>query len=342
MPPQDTKPGPIGDCAPVGDSVGVVVIGRNEGERLTKCLESVIGHASCVIYVDSGSSDGSVEMARTKAVDSIELDMRVPFTAARARNEGFRRLRELGPHLTYVQFVDGDSEIRDGWLEKAAHFLDTHHDVAAVGGRLREKFPARSVYNLLCDMEWDTPVGESKACGGIAMMRVAALEGIQGFRAELIAGEEPELCVRLRASGWRIWRLDEEMALHDAAISRFGQWWKRTLRGGYAFAQGADLHGAPPERHGVRESRSAWLWALGLPLIAAAGTALIGPFGLVLLAVYPLQVLRLTLRGDRSLRENWWRAVFLVIGKFPEMLGQAKYILNRRAVGRRARLIEYK
>ena len=228
-----------------------------------------------------------------------------------------------------------------GWRRRLV-FLGDHEDVAAVCGRLREKYPARSVYNLLCDIEWDTPVGEAKACGGIAMMRVDAFEGVQGFRAELIAGEEPELCVRLRASGWRIWRLDEEMALHDAAISRFGQWWKRTLRGGYAFAQGAVLHGAPPERHGVRESRSAWFWALGLPLFAFACTALIGSLGLLVFAVYPLQVLRLTLLGDRSLRENWWHAVFLVVGKFPELLGQAKYHLDRRAFGGRSRLIEYK
>jgi GT2 family glycosyltransferase len=330
------------DCAQVGGAIGVVVIGRNEGDRLTKCLESVSGHSGHLIYVDSGSTDGSVEMARAKAIDVVELDMRIPFTAARARNEGFKRMREMGPNLAYVQFVDGDCEVANGWLEKAARFLGDHEDVAAVCGRLREKFPTRTVYNLLCDIEWDTPVGETKACGGIAMMRVDAFEAIQGFRAGLIAGEEPELCVRLRASGWRIWRLDDEMALHDAAISRFGQWWKRTLRGGYAFAQGADLHGAPPERHGVRESRSAWFWALGVPLCAFACTALIGSLGLVLFAVYPLQVLRLTLHGDRSLRENWWRAVFLVVGKFPEMLGQAKYLLDRRIFGGRARPTEYK
>jgi len=322
-------------------NVGVVVIGRNEGERLKKCLESVVGTVGRVVYVDSGSTDGSAEMARATGVEVLGLDMRVPFTAARARNEGFGRLREMAPDMAYVQFVDGDCEVADGWLEKAAVFLGDHEGVAAVCGRLRETYPARSVYNMLCDIEWDTPVGEAKACGGIAMMRVGAFEGVHGYRADLIAGEEPELCARLRASGWRIWRLDEEMALHDAAILRFGQWWRRTFRGGYAFAHGADLHGAPPERLGVRESRSAWFWGLGLPLFAFVYTALIGPFGLVAFAVYPLQVARLALRGNRSASENWWRAIFLVIGKFPEMLGQAKYILDR-TLGCRTRLIEYK
>jgi glycosyltransferase involved in cell wall biosynthesis len=208
--------------------VGVVMIGRNEGERIRKCLESLGGIAKQVVYVDSGSTDGSVDMARAMGVEVVGLDMRVAFTAARARNEGFRRLRELAPDLAYVQFVDGDCELADGWLEKAVMFLGEHESVAVVCGRLREHYPERSIYNMLCDIEWDTPVGEAKSCGGNAVMRVGAFESAQGYRADLIAGEEPELCVRLRAAGWLIWRLDEEMALHDAAMTRFGQWWTRS------------------------------------------------------------------------------------------------------------------
>jgi GT2 family glycosyltransferase len=194
---------------------------------------------------------------------------------------------------------------------------------------------------MLCDIEWDTPVGEARDCGGDAMMRVDAFESVQGYRADLIAGEEPELCIRLRASGWRIWRLDEEMTLHDAAMSRFSQWWKRTVRGGYAIAQGANLHGAPPERHYVRESRSAWFWGLGLPLFAFGSTAWIGPVGLAAFAIYALQVVRLALRANRSTRENWWHSVFLVIGKFPEVFGQLKFLYHRH-LGGQSRLIEYK
>jgi len=321
--------------------LGVVAIGRNEGERLKKCLESVVGIAQRVVYVDSASIDGSAEMARLMGIEVVSLDVRIPFTAARARNEGFKRLRELAPDLAYVQFVDGDCELVDGWLERAANFLGDHEDVAAVGGRLREKYPARSIYNMLCDIEWDTPTGEAKTCGGIAMMRAGAFERVRGYRPDLIAGEEPELCVRLRTAGWRIWRLGEEMALHDAAMTRFGQWWKRMLRGGYAFAQGADLHGAPPERHCVRESRGIWFWGLGIPVGVLGLVLWWGGWGLVLLLIYPLQIVRLFMRGRRSPRENWWRALFLVIGKFPEMFGQTKFLFHRH-LGGQSRLIEYK
>jgi GT2 family glycosyltransferase len=322
-------------------NVSVVVIGRNEGERLKKCLNSVAGIAGPTVYVDSGSTDGSVEMAQAMGVEVVRLDARVSFTAARARNEGYRRLRELAPHRLYVQFVDGDCELASGWLEKAAAYLHDHPRAAVVCGRLREKSPAQTIYNMLCDIEWDMPAGEAKTCGGIAMMRASAFEGAQGYRSDMVAGEEPELCVRLRAAGWRIWRLDQEMALHDAAMTRFGQWWKRMLRAGYAFAQGAALHGAPPERHCVRESRSAWFWGLAIPAAALGFVLWCGAFGLLVFLIYPIQIVRLATRGRRSPRENWWRAAFLVLGKFPEMLGQAKFLYYRYR-GRQSRLIEYK
>jgi hypothetical protein len=122
---------------------------------------------------------------------------------------------------------------------------------------------------------------------------------------------------------------------------RFGQWWTREQRAGHAFAQGAELHGAPPERHYVREFRSALFWGLAVPLIALALIAAIGVFGLLTFAVYPIQVVRLALRGTRSTRENWLRAVFLVLGKVPEMLGLLQFYA-RRMLGRQPRLIEYK
>src|SRR3990167_5804095 len=223
----------------MSSAIGVVVIGRNEVERLERCLASLVGAAGKIVYVDSGSTDASVPMAQGLGVEVVALDMSRPFTAARARNEGFACLQRLQPDIHFVQFVDGDCEVVDDWLAKAQAFLCEHPAVAVVCGRRRERFPQRSIYNRMCDLEWDTPVGEAKACGGDALMRADAFAAVKGFRADLIAGEEPELCVRLRAIGWKVWRLGEEMTLHDAAMTHFSQWWQRTLRGGHAFAEGA-------------------------------------------------------------------------------------------------------
>ena len=319
---------------------GVVVIGRNEGERLRRCLTS-LSAVDALVYVDSGSTDASVQCARDVGAKVIELDMHVPFTAARARNVGFRRLLEVAPDLTYAQFVDGDCEISDGWLEHAASFLDAHRHCCAVCGRRRERHPERSIYNWLCDLDWDRPIGEARAFGGDVMIRVDAFKAVGGYREDLIAGEEPELCVRLRAAGWRIWRLDCEMALHDAAMTSFIQWWRRAVRGGYAYAQGAYLHGASSERHFVWETRRAWLWGIWLPIGCLLGVVLFGSVGWALWLIYPFQFIRQATRNRGPLADRVLLALFQVLSRFPEGLGQIKFMRNR-LFRRQELLIEYK
>lgn len=332
-----SSPSPIASAA----RVGVVVIGRNEGARLRRCLASVLAPSTVVVYVDSGSTDDSVVTATRLGATVVLLDVERPFTAARARNAGAARLRTLAADVDFLQFVDGDCEVVAGWIHTAVKFLDEHPDVAAVCGRRRERDPHRSIYNLLCDLEWNTPVGEARACGGDVLMRAAAFGQVGGFRDDIVAGEEPELCVRLRAAGWRIWRLDAEMTLHDAAMTRLGQWWLRSVRAGFAFAEGARLHGAPPERHWVRESRSAVVWGAALPLAIVGLGAAVGPLALLAFAVYPLQVVRLAMRAPGGDATRWWRALFLVAGKFPEAQGQMKSWL-RHVRKHDAVLIEYK
>jgi GT2 family glycosyltransferase len=308
-------------------SLGVVVIGRNEGERLQRCLESLGGLMSRTVYVDSGSTDDSVAMSRARGASVVELDRKIPFTAARARNEGFRRLLELHPALEFVFFVDGDCEVAAQWPSAAVRFLVQRQWVAAVWGRVRERYPERSIYNLLCDMEWQSfQLGETTACGGIVVMRSRAFRQVKGFESRLICGEEPELCVRLRRAGWQIWHVETEMILHDAALHRFSQWWTRAVRSGYAYAQGAHLHGRAPERHWVSESRRIWCWGLWIPVIGLAAGVLFGPWALLAAALpYPLHVVRIATKNGDPTAHRWLRASALVLGKFPEMLGQLKF-----------------
>ncbi len=331
----------MADNSTFNDNFGAIVIGRNEGQRLRTCLLSVTKFTSNIVYVDSGSTDGSVTMATTMGVVVLELDRSRPFTAARARNMGFRKLSELFPGISYVQFVDGDCEILDGWIESAVDFLESKNSVATVSGHLWERFPDRSVYNLLCDIEWNMQVGEINACGGNAIMRATAFEQAGGFNQSLIAGEEPDLCIRLRTRGWKIWKLDTGMALHDAAMTRFGQWWKRSVRAGFAFAEGASLHWKLPERFRVRETLSSLAWGLVIPTISLILIYFFQLWGAILLTIYPVQIIRLSRNGPRSPRDNWWWAFFLVLGKFPEMLGVLQFILQQFLSGEKE-LIEYK
>lgn len=322
--------------------LAAVVIGRNEGERLRRCLASLAGQVGCIVYVDSGSTDGSTDVAARFGAEVVALDLTSPFTAARARNAGFERALERAPGLRWVQFVDGDCEVVAGWLEQGLQYLEDHPDAAVVCGRRRERFPQASVYNLLCDIEWNVAAGPARACGGDAMIRAQALAAAGGYRPDLIAGEEPELCVRLRAQGWKVHVLDAAMTLHDAAMTRFGQWWLRTVRAGYAYAEGVFLHGRAPERHAVRELTRAVAWSLLPPLLAAALLLMAGPgWAFAVLAIYPLQALRLWRVAPGGRQQRAWRALFLVVGKFAELQGALRY-WRLRWTRQRAQLIEYK
>lgn len=316
--------------------IGVVVIGRNEGERLRVCLAAIPFGTCEVVYVDSDSTDGSLELARRFGAHGIPLDLSRPFTAARARNAGMRKLLELHPEVEFVQFVDGDCELQGQWLAEAVAFLRQNPQVAVTCGRLRERNPQHSVFNRLCDWEWDAPAGDAKACGGNALMRVSAFQAAGGFREQLIAGEEPELCVRLRQAGWRVHRLAAEMALHDADMTRFGQWWRRTMRGGFAFAEGAWLHGMEQERHWVRETLRAIVYGGLLPLAALLLGVAVSPWFLLLLLVYPVQVLRVSRQPG-----GFTRAFYLVLARFPEFVGVLRFA--RTLLGSKpARLIEHR
>lgn len=313
--------------------VDAVVIGRNEGARLIDCIGSLQGHVRRIVYVDSGSTDGSMDGAAALGAEVIALDMSRPFTAARARNAGLKALASQPPD--FVQFIDGDCVLQTGWIDRATSFLDENLRAAVVCGRRRERFPEASIYNTLCDAEWDTPVGETRACGGDALMRYNPVAAIGGFREDLIAGEEPELCLRLRGQGWTIWRIDAEMTLHDAAILRFGQWWRRVERSGYAFAEGTWRFDTRRERFRLIEYRRIMAWGLLLPMITVLLVLAVHPAALVLLLAYPAQVARLTPRL------GFHGAFFNTLGKFPEAWGALRFHL-RRWRGKEPRLIEYK
>jgi len=165
---------------------GVVAIGRNEGERLKRCLRSMPDGCP-VVYVDSGSTDGSVAFAEGLGMRVERLSTERGFTAARARNAGWRRLLAEHPDLAFIQFVDGDCELDSQWIARGVEALDAEPDLCVVFGCVRERFPQASLYNALCDDEWNVPVGLTDSCGGIALFRVPAIVAVNGFSEDLIA-----------------------------------------------------------------------------------------------------------------------------------------------------------
>lgn len=327
-------------------SPAIVIIGRNEGERLRRCLASLPVDGTRV-YVDSGSTDGSQDHARGLGVTVVDLDRTVGFTAARARNAGLAVIREGAMIPEFVQMIDGDCALDPQWMGKAVAALEAEPGLAVVFGRRRERFPERSLYNRQCDDEWNVPVGYVASCGGDAMFRLAALSAVDGYNPDLIAGEEPDLCLRLSRDGWTIKRIDAEMTLHDAALLHFPQWWRRARRSGHAYVEHVWRHGKASIPSWRRQVSSILLWGLAIPLVVAVLllAQLLGyPTGFValaVLAIYPVQLVRIALRRSKNGRPDFAYAALIVVGKFAEMGGVARFCVNH-VRGYAPRLIEYK
>jgi glycosyltransferase involved in cell wall biosynthesis len=330
--------------------VSVVVIGRNEGQRLAACLASVRafnrdGMEAEVIYVDSQSTDGSPDLAERAGAHVIRVSPERP-SAALGRNAGWRAARGR-----YILFLDGDTRLHPDFVQRALEQF-RQPDVAVVWGHRRERDPDQSVYVRVLDLDWVYPPGDSQFCGGDALVRRDVLVQAGGFDESLIAGEEPELCRRMRAIGYRIAHIDAPMTQHDLAMNSFGSYWRRAFRAGHAYAElAARFRGT---RDPLWQSESRRNLIHGTALIAGPLAVLLEglllPMSVALPVIGAQLALLLVLLGRTARRSAWkcgdpftcWQyAIHSHFQQLPILLGQLAQRLDARR-GRQRRLIEYK
>jgi len=326
--------------------LGIVVIGRNEGERLGGCFESLIDTNASCIYVDSGSTDDSIKIARAYAIRVVSLDTGSPLSAARARNEGFEKLLELQPDIEFVQFLDGDCTLADGWLDAAESALEGNPRLAVVVGYLQEINEDLTAYNRLCALEWKSPPGDFKdfgSLGGISVIRANVFREMAGFNPDVIAGEDSELGVRIGLSGYQITKIDHLMAFHDANITKFSQWWKRSIRAGHAIGQRAHLNGKSELKDCVRARKSTWLWGIVIPTLILVTAVPSDGWSLLLLGSYVVlgfRIFKHRLSIGDCFSDAFLYTRFLLLAKFANTYGLLKFYLNR--MFRHYEIIEYK
>ncbi len=286
--------------APWRDQVGVVVIGRDEGDRLVRAIEAARIDAATVVYVDSNSTDGSRERAAALGAVVVHLT-EGPYTPSRGRQDGFQELTRLHPTLPYVQFIDGDCTLRPGWIGTAHAYLEAHPDVAAVFGRRREERCRESVYSRLMDIDWDHTAGDAPNFGGDCLARCQAVADAGGWSASTINAEDIDLSFRIRERGGRIVRLADEMTSHDVRMSRFGQYWRRAVRAGYGYAEVGLRYRHGPGRMLLKRMVSSVLYGFVLPLVALVSLFLWWPLaaliGLLYLRILAKLVVRARTRG---------------------------------------------
>lgn len=328
-------------------SLSIVVIGRNEGQRLARCLEStraVRGFEKIqLIYADSASTDGSPELAARYGAEVIVVHPERP-TAAIGRNAGWRLAT-----AEFVLLLDGDTVLHPDFPRAAFDAMSANSRICAVWGNLREIYPDKSIYTRVLDLDWVYAPGEVEACGGNVLMRRSALIEVDGFDGTLIAGEEPEMCRRLRACGYSILHIDHPMAGHDLHITRASQYWKHARRAGYAYAEVSDRFRQSEDPLWLADSRRCFIlgsfWSLSiLVAIIVAGIRL----SLLPVAIWLCLFVTISLRSAWRSRWKDKNAITLMLygahshlQKVPIVIGQLQYFLDKRR-GRRRDLIEYK
>jgi glycosyltransferase involved in cell wall biosynthesis len=327
--------------------VSVVIIGRNEGERLVRCIETVqqtryLGRVAEVIYVDSNSTDGSRERAAALGVRVIAVRPERP-TAAIGRNAGWRAAR-----TPLVLFLDGDTLLDPDFIAAAVNTIQ-RPGVAVVFGNRREIRPRESAYNRVLDLDWVSPPGPAEYCGGDALMWRSVLEEVAGYDESLIAGEEPDMCRRMRRLGHTILHIDVPMTGHDLAMTRWSQYWRRAVRTGYAYAEVSARYRRTEIPLWTPESKGNLLRGSVLIAVTIGGVAL----ALAFWSVWPLIVLAafwllLVVRTERRIRwksedrvARWLYALHSHLQQIPILIGQLGYRRDRRS-SRKRPLIEYK
>jgi glycosyltransferase involved in cell wall biosynthesis len=327
-------------------STGCVVIGRNEASRLAAAFASVQAAGVPMVYVDSGSHDASVSIARQAGIDVVELDPARPFTAARSRNEGLDALISRNPDLTFVMFLDGDCQLDAGFGPAALATMMANPDCAIVVGHLAEEQTEPSAYTRLSALEWSSGTGEITDfgnLGGIMLARIADIRAVGGFNAAMIAGEDSELGVRLALKGHRVIKIDAAMATHRADITRFRQWWRRSVRAGQALTHRYCLHGQSRPHDCKRAFWSTLVWGGGVPIAAFILAPVTSGLSLLLLAAYGALMMRMIShyrRNGASFRDAWTVAVFGIIAKFANFVGLVRFFVHQ--TRGKTTLIEYK
>ena len=327
--------------------LSIVIIGRNEGGRLTRCLQSV-GHARSVeggaelIYVDSASTDDSAQTAANFGIQVIVLNGGLQ-TAARARNAGWERAS-----APYILFLDGDTILNPHFIQSALNVLELDQSIAAVWGHRRELYPERSIYNRVLDLDWIYPAGNTEFCGGDVLMRRSVLVEVEGYDPGLPAGEEPELCRRLRARGYRIVHIDAPMTAHDLNMTRFSQYWRRAMRAGYAYAEVSNRFRESADPMWLRESRrnvrsgSFWIASLVVSIILLAfRTPWILPWFALLIALPGRSAWKARSRapGQKTLLVLY--GIHSQLQQVPILVGQLRYLRDRYS-GKQRTQIQYK
>jgi len=195
--------------------VSFIIIGRNEGWKLTKCFQSVIDTINYnklenheIIYVDSQSTDDSIE--RAKKFSEIKIFQIIgQCNAAIARNIGAKE--SSGDTLF---FIDGDMEILPEFLPLVFE-EEKKLKYDFVSGQLIDHF--YDVANNLLYKKNHISINKEQykeTTGGIFLINRELWDSVNGMKTKYRVNEDLDLGLRLSQKGTKLLRKIEVLAKH--------------------------------------------------------------------------------------------------------------------------------
>lgn len=189
------------------DDVTVVVIGRNEGGNLPRCFESIQKITRRIVFVDSNSSDRSVEIAQEYGIPVIvALDSNF-YSAALGRMVGATKCE-----TSLIQFLDGDMELAPDWMPTAVRFMNDNLKAAVAHGFKREFKNENNLeeYTIKADQKnW-----RSDYLQGAYLIKREVYQASGGLDPRFPGEEERDLYVRIHDLGHEVWYIHHLMSSH--------------------------------------------------------------------------------------------------------------------------------
>ncbi|UCD05132.1 MAG: glycosyltransferase [candidate division WOR-3 bacterium] len=248
--------------------VSVVIIGKDEEKNLANCIRSVRdieypAERVEIIYVDNGSHDRSVAIARQQNINTVEERGQYP-SPGLARNRGIREAK-----YDIIHFIDGDMTMDSGYLGKAVRFLDVDK-IGCVIGDVQELGSESSFLSRVLNYPWASrKTGFVEAPGGGGTFRKSVLEAVEGYNPYVLKGQETEIGYRIREEGYRIYKIDHLMAMHDYGINRLDDLVKRSYRMGSSYGMIMTMPQVGSYADLTRRARSLFVQGMLLTVVIA-------------------------------------------------------------------------
>ena len=168
--------------------ISVIVIGKNEGERLEACLTSAQRALRMLsyelIYVDSHSTDDSLAIARAHGARCF-LPEETDTTAGLGRYIGTQ-----AAHGEYLLFLDGDMQLQQGFVERAMLRVAAGGCDGVCGIRTDHYMKDGKVVSVCENYFGCTQERVAPEFGGAIFLTAQALERCGGWATDTVACEE--------------------------------------------------------------------------------------------------------------------------------------------------------